>query len=445
MNKPVYTPATLAAGNFKKYHWPELNRLHLTFGDIEPVLNTLARSGEIDCQLLGHSYAGVPIQRLSIGRGPRNILAWTQMHGDEATATAAVLDWLHWLNSGADTGLPADWKQRVSIHIIPMLNPDGAAQCTRHNAQGIDINRDALGLQTPEGAILMSQAQLLEPEVAFNLHDQNAYYSVGETAHPSTIAFLAPAFNTEKQVDDARYRAKQLIACMQEAIRHWLPNEVARYDDTYSKRCFGDNIAALSISTILIESGAGWDDPHRQTARKMNVVALHSALAALLDGSYRNYTPKDYYHIPENREDGFCDLKIEALTVPGRHLFVADMAINIDRHSGEARIAAIGDLCVMQGFKTLRQPALQLCPRKGFAITGPMTLDDSEYLQLMREGVGYFYGDANELNIQTTLPVLVVSAPLPELPMPGDQACLLLSKPDSAPHLAILNGQPVEF
>ena len=35
--------------------------------------------------------------------------------------------------------------------MVPMLNPDGAERFQRRNAQGIDINRDALLLQSPEG------------------------------------------------------------------------------------------------------------------------------------------------------------------------------------------------------------------------------------------------------------------------------------------------------
>ena len=39
----------------------------------------------------------------------------------------------------------------LTLYIVPMLNPDGAARFQRRNAQQIDVNRDALSLQTPEG------------------------------------------------------------------------------------------------------------------------------------------------------------------------------------------------------------------------------------------------------------------------------------------------------
>ena len=39
----------------------------------------------------------------------------------------------------------------LTLYVVPMLNPDGAERFQRRNAQSIDINRDALRLQTPEG------------------------------------------------------------------------------------------------------------------------------------------------------------------------------------------------------------------------------------------------------------------------------------------------------
>ena len=55
--------------------------------------------------------------------------------------------------SGATASDPAVARllEALTIHLVPMLNPDGARRFQRRNAQGIDINRDALLLQTPEG------------------------------------------------------------------------------------------------------------------------------------------------------------------------------------------------------------------------------------------------------------------------------------------------------
>ena len=61
---------------------------------------------------------------------------------------------------------------KLTLAVIPMLNPDGAERTRRTNAQGIDINRDALRLQTPEGRFLKAVRDRLKPAVGYNLHNQ---------------------------------------------------------------------------------------------------------------------------------------------------------------------------------------------------------------------------------------------------------------------------------
>ena len=51
----------------------------------------------------------------------------------------------------------------LTLHVVPMLNPDGAERFQRRNAQSIDINRDALRLQTPEGRALKALRDRLQP------------------------------------------------------------------------------------------------------------------------------------------------------------------------------------------------------------------------------------------------------------------------------------------
>jgi hypothetical protein len=41
---------------------------------------------------VGRSVQGRPIHLVNLGRGPRRILLWSQMHGDEPSATPALLD-----------------------------------------------------------------------------------------------------------------------------------------------------------------------------------------------------------------------------------------------------------------------------------------------------------------------------------------------------------------
>ncbi|MBG22481.1 MAG: peptidase M14 [Idiomarinaceae bacterium] len=343
-------------------HWPHLAKRQLTYKDIEPVIDAMAATERLTHTVVGSSYLGKPIRRLSLGQGPMVVLAWTQMHGNESTATAAVLDWLQLLLNEQPTDLPADWQELVTLHVIPMLNPDGAAAGTRETAQGIDMNRDALAQQTPEGRLLWQQVQTLKPSVAFNLHDQNPYYAAGEGGDPATIAFLAPAYHPDKHVDGARLRAKQLIAHMRRVLSHWLPNGIGRYDDTYSQRSFGDAIAGTGASTILIESGEHRDDPSRQVARRLNVMALQAGLAALLSGVYQDYSLADYYAIPDNVSDGFVDIRICDLTIDdGEHPpYQVDVCLNRDPdHQQSYLLEFVGDSTGQQGLEEVSGTGLK--------------------------------------------------------------------------------------
>lgn len=281
-----------------------LNIPQIRRGNIEPLLALLSTEERVIVEEIGRSHQNRPINSITLGKGGIKIMAWTQMHGDEPTATAAVFDLLAILL--ADQG-PFDFetfKRTFTLKIIPMLNPDGAEQETRVNAQGIDINRDAMALDTPEGQVLMAAAKSFQPHVGFNLHDQSPLYSAGDTDNYATIAFLAPAFNEEKHIDAPRRRAMQLIALMSQAISSDIPNSIARYDDTFAARCFGDTLAGLGISTILIESGEHPNDANRQIARKLNAISMFTAMQALLDSSYSKISLDDYFALPENIKEG---------------------------------------------------------------------------------------------------------------------------------------------
>jgi len=101
---------------------------------------------------IGKSVEGRSINHLWFGRGPYHVLLWSQMHGDEPTATAALFDVFEQFRRHRDEPAFALILDSLTIHAVPMLNPDGAERFQRRNAQGIDINRDALRLQTPEDA-----------------------------------------------------------------------------------------------------------------------------------------------------------------------------------------------------------------------------------------------------------------------------------------------------
>ena len=73
-------------------------------------------------QEIGKSTLGKSIYLFSIGRGNVNVLAWSQMHGNESNATHAMLDLLVSLENQPE--LKSLWDY-IQLDFIFMLNPDG--------------------------------------------------------------------------------------------------------------------------------------------------------------------------------------------------------------------------------------------------------------------------------------------------------------------------------
>ena len=119
------------------------------------------------------------------------MLFWSQMHGDEPTATGSLLDLFQFLCRHRDEPWVGAILRKYTLLCIPMLNPDGADLNQRRNAQEIDINRDARALQTPRGASSSPFATAIRPFLGFNLHNQNSLTTVGDTGQVATIALLA--------------------------------------------------------------------------------------------------------------------------------------------------------------------------------------------------------------------------------------------------------------
>ena len=229
--------------------------------------------GRLTLEEVGRSVQGRAIHLVTLGRGPRRILLWSQMHGDEPSATPALLDL-------ADTLLASDEPEHrailegATLLMVPMLNPDGAERYARRNAQAIDINRDALTLATPEGRLLKALRDRFQPELGFNLHDQNRRTTVGDTGVLSTISLLAVSGDREGTLTPGRARAKRVCAAIARTLEPFAPGGIGRYDEDWNPRAFGDNVTAWGTPVVLIESGGIPPGRPLTDLTRLNYVAL---------------------------------------------------------------------------------------------------------------------------------------------------------------------------
>ncbi|WP_237065397.1 M14 family metallopeptidase [Microbulbifer guangxiensis] len=434
-----------AAGgkSYMDYKVPGLDKPVIRQADILPLIQELRKSPLLQVEEIGHSYEGRPIVSIAIGRGDTRVMLWSQMHGDEPTATPALFDLLTYITAPEQAEWREGWMDDLTLVMVPMLNPDGAERNTRHNAQSFDINRDAKALQSPEGRALMDLARSFEPRFGFNLHDQSRHYGVGQKDRMATISVLAPAYNEAREVNASRERAMKLIGALVEEIEPFIGEHIAKYDDTYAWRAFGDTFSEMGISTILIESGAHPNDPNRQVARHMNFEMLVAAIDSIAMGSYESVSTAVYDAIPFNREDAFVDVKIDNVRAGnGRDSYLTDIAIN--RRYGSVSVVEAGDLSNLFGALRFDAEGTRYQAPKAYTLQETLELTDQRYLELLRSGYGYFVGDSELLVRETRLPVVMnPQNPQGERPARRHGATFLLSD-DKGVRVAVLDGELVD-
>jgi hypothetical protein len=323
---------------------------------------------------IGRSVEGRSINHVTFGHGPFHVLLWSQMHGDEPSATCALFDVFEFVRRGRDQPAVRRMLDALTLHVVPMLNPDGAERFQRRNAQGIDINRDALLLQAPEGRALKALRDRLNPPLGFNLHNQDWRTSVGTTGEPASISLLADAFDAAGSENAGRVRAKKVCMTIRHAIEAIAGHRVARYDDEFEVRAFGDNITKWGTSVVLIETG-GWPGEQADAALvRLNFVALVTALDAVASGNVEREDARLYKSLPVNASNVFYRLIRHATIVPGTGVgpFTGDVGLVVNRvvqtANGErqlhvtTRIQDLGDLRVFAALETIEAEGLTVAP-----------------------------------------------------------------------------------
>jgi hypothetical protein len=297
MNALTQTPTELAE-IWDKEHVTNIFPSNVRHKDLQKYLSDLKKLG-VKIDEVGRSNADREIYQMEFGSGPLKIFLWSQMHGDEPTATSALIDIFNVFQKNRDKAWVKQIESTMTIRAVPMLNPDGAEFYVRRNLQGIDINRDAKNLETPEARLLKKLRDDWSPAIGFNLHNQNALTTAGNTSKQAAISLLVVYGDAAKTSSDGYERNKRVTSAMIAALNQFIPGYLGRYDDEYTASAFGDNFSAWGTPVILIETGAlhGKDEMYLV---KMNFVAILTALRVIADGSEKSISPAAYESLPAN-------------------------------------------------------------------------------------------------------------------------------------------------
>ena len=126
----------------------------------------MSQRGEPILGLVATRAAGTdPVQLDNSGR-PTVVLIG-QQHGDEPAGSEALLV----IAREVTQGLLEPLLDRINVVIVPRANPDGAAAGTRVTANGVDMNRDHLLLNTPEARALAKVVNDYRPILVVDAHE----------------------------------------------------------------------------------------------------------------------------------------------------------------------------------------------------------------------------------------------------------------------------------
>jgi hypothetical protein len=367
-----------------RYRVDAIRDRRFTHAELWRALAPYVNRGGVRVTELGHSVHGRAIHAVTFGVGPTRVLLWSQMHGDESAATMALADIIRFFADGGDDPLRGLIEERLTVVMVPMLNPDGAERFQRYNALGVDVNRDARRLATPEGRILKAIRDSLEPAFGFNLHDQGARNTVGRGGAPVAIALLAPAADSGRSYGPVRDRARQLAALLATGLADELPGRTAKYDDTFNPRAFGDLIQHWGTSTVLIESGGLPGDPQKQQLRRVNVLLLLTALEAIATERFEAADRDVYERLPFNRGVANDLLLLGGQVVqPAGDPVRLDLALRYDDPVAKTglRLVDVGDLEGATAMDTVDVQGLYL------HVAMPSTLDRADWWLLRQEPI----------------------------------------------------------
>lgn len=180
-----------------------------------------ATSDRLHMTTFGYTYEGRPMPMMVVGdvadASPEAVLAsgktrvWIQggIHSGEACGKEAMLIMLRDLAQGAHP----EWDDSLVLMIAPLYNADGnelvkidnrgrqngpiGGMGQRPNAQGYDLNRDHMKLDSPEARSLIKMMNDYDPHLGVDLHTTNG------TQHAYYVTYSPPLNpNTSSQIDE---------------------------------------------------------------------------------------------------------------------------------------------------------------------------------------------------------------------------------------------------
>lgn len=158
-----------------------------TFKHVFNWIKEMATKTFISYEEIGKSKEGRPLYVLNIGKKKtqKMIMIISRQHPPEVTGYLAMKSFVETISS--NTPLAKEFRENYSIYVVPLMNPDGVENGHwRHNAGGIDLNRDWTKFNQPEGLLVSKFIKKREKEtngkfyfgIDFHSTYDDIYYTV---------------------------------------------------------------------------------------------------------------------------------------------------------------------------------------------------------------------------------------------------------------------------
>lgn len=127
----------------------------------------------ISLESIGKTQKGREILMVKITNGSSaedkmRVLYFGRIHGDEPGGTEGLLHFIEQMTSNDSLRYLLD---KMDFYIVPMVNADGGERMIRQTANGIDLNRDQVRMDSPEAVALRSMINRVEPHVTIDFHE----------------------------------------------------------------------------------------------------------------------------------------------------------------------------------------------------------------------------------------------------------------------------------
>ena len=201
------------------------------YADVVQVLDRIERTsnGLVDVASAGTSGEGRQLLYATVGTGATTFWLQARIHGNELHSTEAVLQILNYLAGGSSDARLI--RERLTVVVIPMYNPDGAEANIRQSTtpNRIDLNRDWENFAQPESVAFWRLWRATAPQLALDLHHMGEAPVVNGTDDLNQFQIGARSIDPSRMTAEQWLINRQMAMVSVAALDRYGPVNVAHY------------------------------------------------------------------------------------------------------------------------------------------------------------------------------------------------------------------------